>query len=75
MAGYEALRTQALALRRTSGTSTGLLVLLGQGVAAWIARRSPAPEPPQQPLVDQRHAALVRVLASMTLAVGKQTRP
>jgi hypothetical protein len=24
------------------------------------------------PLVDQRHAALVRVLASMALAVGKE---
>jgi len=73
---YEALRAQALG--RSSGTPSGLLVLLGQGVAAWIARRSPSPEPPlptaRSPLVDQRDSALVRVLASMVLAVGKEAR-
>ena len=76
--GYEALRAEVLGLGRTSGTPAGLLVLLGQGVAAWIARLSPAPEPPlpttASPLVDQRRAALVRVLASMALAVGKEAR-
>ena len=73
--GYEALRPQLLGLGLPSGTSAGLLVLLGQGLAAWIARLSPAPEPPPPPPpVDPRHAALVRVLASMALAVGKQAR-
>jgi hypothetical protein len=78
VSGYEALRAQVLGLGRASGTCAGLLVLLGQGVAAWIAHRSPAPEPPlptaSSPLVDERHAALVRVLASMALAVGKEAR-
>lgn len=73
--GYEALRAQVLGIGRTRGAPAGLFILLGQGVAAWIARRSPSPEPPltaMSPLVDQRHAALVRVLASMALAVGKE---
>jgi len=76
--GYEALRAQVLGLGRTNGTPAGLLVLLGQGVAAWMTRRSPAPQPPQptaaSPLVDQRQAGIVRVLASMALAVGKEAR-
>jgi hypothetical protein len=73
--GYETLRVQVLGLGRTSGAPAGLLILLGQGVAAWMARRSPSPEPlltALSPLVDQRHAALVRVLASMALAAGKE---
>ena len=74
--GYEALRAHGLG--RTSGTPAGLLVLLGQGVAAWMARRPPSPEPPPPtaalPLVDQRDSALVRVLASMALAAGKEAR-
>jgi hypothetical protein len=74
--GYEALRAQALG--RSSGNASGLLVLLGQGVAAWMARRSPSPEPPlptaRSPLGDQRDAAVVRVLASMALAAGKEAR-
>jgi hypothetical protein len=78
MTGYEALRAQALGRGRTSGTPAGLLVLLGQGVAAWMARRSPSAEPPlstaRPPLVDQRDSAFVRVLASMVLAVGKEAR-
>jgi hypothetical protein len=73
--GYETLRAQVLGLGRTSGAPAGLLILLGQGVAAWMARRSPCAEPlltALSPLVDQRHAALVRVLASMALAAGKE---
>lgn len=74
--GYETLRAQVLGLERTSGAPAGLLILLGQGVAAWMARRSPPPEPPRptalSQLVDQRQAALVRVLASMALAAGKE---
>jgi hypothetical protein len=75
--GYEALRAQVLGLGRGSGTQAGLLVLLGQGVAAWMERRPPPPEPPGSTasiLVDQRHAAFVRVLASMAIAAGKEAR-
>ena len=75
--GYETLRAQVLGLGRTSGTPAGLLVLLGQGMAAWMARRSPSPEPlpaVASPLVDPRHEALVRALASMALAVFKEAR-
>ena len=77
-AGYEALRAQMLGLARTSGTCAGLLVLLSQGVAAWMAHRSPGPEPPPllaaSPFVDHRHTALVRILASMALAAGTEPR-
>jgi hypothetical protein len=76
--GYEDLRGHVLGLGRSSGTPAGLLVLLGQGVAAWMARcsLSPAPRPATaaSPTVDQRHAALVRVLASMALAAAKEAR-
>lgn len=74
---YEALRAQVLGLARTSGTCAGLLVLLSQGVAAWMARCSPGPQPPPpaaSPLVNHRHAALVLVLASMAIAAGTETR-
>lgn len=71
--GYEALRAQVFGLGRTSGTSASLLVLLGQGMAAWMARRSPSPEPmstvASPPCVDPRHAALVSALASMAIGV------
>lgn len=72
---YEALRAQVLGLGRSSGAAAGLFVLLGQGVAAWMARGSPSPEPPLpaalSPLGDHRYVALVRVLASMAVAAGK----
>jgi hypothetical protein len=77
VSGYEALRAQVLGLGRNSGAQAGLLVLLGQGVAAWMACRSPSPEPPQTAgslLVDQRYVTLVPVLASMVLAAGKEAR-
>ena len=74
--GYEALRARALGSR--SDTPAGLFVLLGQGIAAWMARCLPSPEPPPPTppslLVDRPQAALVRVLASMVLAVGKEAR-
>lgn len=75
MSGYEALRAKVLGTGCTDGTPAGLLVLLGQGVAAWIERCSSLPEPPPSAptrLVDQRPTALVRVLASMALAAGKE---
>jgi hypothetical protein len=77
---YEALRAQVLT-SSTAGSPTGLLVLLRQGVAAWIARRSacssPAPAAARTatPLVgDEIHAAIVRVLASMVLDGQQEVR-
>lgn len=64
--GYEALRAQVFGLGRASGTSASLLVLLGQGMAAWMARRSTTVASPR---VDPRHAALVSALASMAIGV------
>lgn len=76
--GYEDLRGHVLGLGHSSGTPAGLLVLLGQGVAAWMAHCSLSPAPlsaiAASPTVDRRHAALVRVLASMALAVAKEVR-
>jgi hypothetical protein len=69
---YEALRAQVFGLGRTCGTSASLLVLLGQGMAAWMARRVPSPAPvptDASPRVDPRHAALVSALASMAISV------
>lgn len=74
---YETLRAQVLGLGHTSPTAAGLLILLRQGVAAWMARRSSPPEPPPSavsPLVDPHHTAVVRVLANMALAAGKEMR-
>ena len=77
---YEMLRAQVLT-GSTAGSPTGLLVLLRQGLAAWIARRSacssPAPAAARTatPLVgDEIHAAIVRVLASMVLAGQQEVR-
>lgn len=74
---YEALRTHVLT-GSTAGNHAGLVVLLRQGVAAWMARRSACSSPSSTaartatPLVgDEIHAAIVRVLASMALA-GQQ---
>jgi len=74
---YEALRAHVLT-GSTAGSHAGLVVLLRQGVAAWMARcsacSSPAPAAAHTatPLVgDEIHAAIVRVLASMALA-GQQ---
>lgn len=77
---YEALRTQVLT-GSTAGSHTGLLVLLQQGVAAWIGRRSacsspgPAAARATTPIGgDEIHAAIVRVLASMALAGQQEVR-
>ena len=81
MKAYEELRSHVLS-GSPSGRHFELALLLRQGVAAWMAGRSPsatqgqpaaAPEPlPAAPLVlDRLHADVVRVLANMALA-GKQ---
>jgi len=73
---YEALRSHVLA---GTGSHTGLIVLLRQGMAAWMARRlactCPAPAAARTTtllLGEQIDAALVRVLASMALAVSPE---
>jgi hypothetical protein len=75
-ARYEALR--AYAVRRNSlAARDGLVVLLRQGVAAWMHAWSRLPPPPPRPtqgerqrpspLPDDASAEVVRVLAAMTL--------
>jgi hypothetical protein len=77
---YEVLRTHAVA-DHASASRDGLVVLLRQGVAAWMAAwsRLPAPwipaAPPAQterqqpsPLPDEASPEVVRILAAMTLS-------
>jgi hypothetical protein len=71
---YEALRSHVLAGANTA-SHAGLIVLLRQGVAAWMVRRSactgPAPAAPRTTTLlvgEQIDNAIVRVLASMALA-------
>lgn len=74
---YEVLRTYVVA-RHASASRDGLVVLLRQGVAAWMAAWSslPAPwTPPAQtarqrppPLLDEVSPEVARILAAMTLS-------
>ena len=79
---YEVLRARAVE-RHASASRDGLVVLLRQGVAAWMAAwsRLPAPwipsAPPVQtarqpsspsPLSDETSPEVVRILAAMTLS-------
>jgi hypothetical protein len=75
---YEALRSHVLAGANTASPA-GLIVLLRQGVAAWMARRSactyPAPAAARTPTLlvgEEIHAAIVRVWASMALAAQQE---
>ena len=75
---YEALRGHVLA---GTGSHAGLLVLLRQGVAAWMARRlacsDPAPAVARTSTLikgEPMPAAMVRVLASMALAAQAALR-
>jgi hypothetical protein len=77
---YEALRGHVLA-GSSVGTHAGLVVLLRQGVAAWMARRlacaCPAPAAARTTTLlvgEEIHAAIVRVLASMALAAQREVR-
>ena len=76
MADYEALRRRVLA-GTPGGSAGGLVVLLRDGLAAWMARGSagaaaveaagPARRGAAPIVSDEIHAAVVRVLASMAL--------
>ncbi|MBI2323173.1 MAG: hypothetical protein HYU88_14030 [Chloroflexi bacterium] len=76
---YEALRSHVLA-SSAGGGQPGLIVLLRQGMAAWLTRRqvSARPAPAAEgdaarPLAaDEIHAALVRLLAGIALAGRKE---
>jgi len=75
---YEVLRAAAVAAPAVSASRDGLVVLLRQGVAAWMdaGARLPAPwTPPTRsegqrpaPLSDEASAEVVRILAAMTLS-------
>lgn len=75
--GYEALRSVAVG-GSSAGPRLGLIVLLREGVAAWVARRSTDADLVKAvvpwnhqagtpPVSDDIHVGVVRVLASMAL--------
>ena len=79
VAVYEQLRLHVLEGAAVAGGHCALVVLLREGMAAWIARRTacpPAPEPAaarERPVgaplsADDLHASLVRVLAGMAMS-------
>ena len=74
---YEALRRHVLAGANT-GSDAALVVLLRQGVAAWMARRlayaGPAAAARTSTVIagQEIHAGIVRVLASMALAAQQE---
>ncbi len=82
VAAYEQLRTQVLE-GAPFGGHFGLIVLLREGVAAWIARRSVC-STPTQPATGSHHgwvtprlddadqASIVRVLASMAMQTERR---
>ncbi len=83
-AAYEELRRRVLAGTSVGGPF-GLVLLLREGLAAWMARGSagaapvePAADPDRRgaaPLVsDEIHAAVVRVLAGMALGGHREMR-
>jgi len=74
LTAYEALRSHVLG---GTGSHTGLIVVLRQGMAAWMARRlacaCPVPVAARATTLlvgEDNHAAIVRVLASMALAAS-----
>jgi hypothetical protein len=75
---YEALRSHVLA---GAASHAGLVVLLRQGVAGWMARRlacaCPAPAAARTTTLlvgEEIHVAIVRVLASIALAAQREVR-
>jgi len=71
-------------MRSATGGHWGLALLLREGVAAWILRRSSSDVPvvrPREgsmpmsaPMSDEMQASLVRTLASMALAGREEMR-
>ena len=82
VAAYEQLRAGVLG-GLTAGRPVGLVLVLREGLASWIAHGAvgsalkPAADPDRRatppPISDEVHAELVRVLAGMALA-GRQER-
>ena len=83
-AAYEELRRRVLAGSAVGGPF-GLVLLLREGLAAWMARGSagaapaePAADPDQRGAApigsDEIHAAVVRVLVSMALGGHREMR-
>ena len=81
-AAYEGLRRSVLGAAPVGG-HVGLVLLLREGLTAWMAAAAPgaaAVEPPGHPdrgaatarVSDAIHAAVVRVLASMALSGLKE---
>jgi hypothetical protein len=79
--GYEQLRRGALE-GRTAGGQFGLVVLLREGVAAWIvhaatSRTAPRATTPDRPsrsalIPDNVHAAISHVLVNMVMTARKE---
>jgi hypothetical protein len=82
---YEALRNQALNLAGQTPLSSGLMMLLHEGVAAWVRARSqpelPAPDDPAIPPTDHTQAGnsgysdLAQVLVAMALGASREFLP
>jgi hypothetical protein len=80
---YEELRGHVLAGRSVAGDAAGLLLLVREGLAAWI-ERCPAGGAPAAPIpagarpaavplaTEGLHASLVRLLARMAMAHGDE---
>ena len=84
MALYEQLRLHVHEGAAAPDGHGGLVVLWREGMAAWMAWRmtgaaapepvTPSPRPVSAPLAaDDRHASLVRVLASLAMSGRKET--
>ena len=82
MDAYEELRSDMLS-DLASGSHFGLILLIRQGVAAWMDRRAACSAPAKAvavtrvseaaPLIsDELHADMVRVLACMAMAGRKE---
>ena len=83
MTAYEEMRHHMLA-GSPGGPHFGLVVLLREGIAAWIERRAtcrgpaapsgtqPAPRPM---LTDELHAEIVHVLAEIALKSREEVKP
>ncbi len=85
VAAYEALRCHVLT-GSTVVRPCGVILLLREGIVAWMARRAAGDAPsalradrdrraPAPIMIDACHAGIVRVLASMALAGRGERRP